>query len=100
MPFSVEERLVASDGKIDPMHQFTLEPVVPLHLGPYDISLTNSAAWMLIAVLLIFGFVAAGSRRQLVPNRWQVAAESLTTFIDKLVDVNIGPEGRKFVPLI
>ena len=38
---------MAAGGKIDPMHQFTVEPLVPLHIGNYDISLTNSAAWML-----------------------------------------------------
>ena len=35
---------VAAAGKIDPMHQFTVEPLVPLHVGGYDISFTNSAA--------------------------------------------------------
>ena len=44
-------------GKIDPMHQFTVEPLVPLHIGTYDISLTNSAAWMLATLVVILGFM-------------------------------------------
>ena len=34
---------MAEAGKIDPMHQFTVEPLVPLQLGGYDISFTNSS---------------------------------------------------------
>jgi len=91
---------VAETGKIDPMHQFTVEPIVPLHIGPYDISFTNSSLWLLIALGLIVAFMAQGMKRKLVPGRWQMAVEGLTGFVDDMVKVNIGPEGKKFVPYI
>jgi len=91
---------VAASGKIDPMHQFTVEPLVPLHIGSYDISLTNSAAWMLAALAVVAFFMWGGMKRQVVPGRWQMAVEGLTGFIDNLVHVNIGPEGKKFAPFI
>jgi F-type H+-transporting ATPase subunit a len=91
---------VAAEGKIDPMHQFTVEPIVPLHIGPYDISFTNSSLWLLFTLVLIFGFMAMGMRRELVPGRWQMAVEGVTGFIDDMVRVNIGPEGKRFVPYI
>jgi F-type H+-transporting ATPase subunit a len=91
---------VAEAGKIDPMHQFTVEPLVPLHIGGYDISFTNSALWLFIALALIWGFFLLGSRRELVPGRWQMAAEGVTGFVDNMVKVNIGPEGKKFMPYI
>jgi F-type H+-transporting ATPase subunit a len=91
---------VAAEGKIDPMHQFTVEPLIPLHLGGYDISFTNSAAWMVVTLAIIFGFMALGMKRQLVPSRWQMAVEGVTGFIDEMVRVNIGPEGKKFTPYI
>ncbi|MCL6730207.1 F0F1 ATP synthase subunit A [Sphingomonas hankyongi] len=91
---------MAAEGKIDPMHQFAIEPIAPLHIGPYDISFTTSAAWMLVALVIVVGFMAIGMRRELVPGRWQMAVEGLTGFIDNMVQVNIGPEGRKFVPYI
>ena len=91
---------MASEGKIDPMHQFTVEPLLPLKVGGYDLSFTNSSLWLLIALGVIYGFMAMGMRRQLVPNRWQVAVEGLTGFIDDMVKVNIGPEGKKFMPYI
>src|SRR3954451_14882513 len=82
------------------MHQFTVEPLVPLHLGKYDISFTTSSAWLLVALAVIFAFMALGMKRELVPGRWQVAVEGVTGFIDEMVRVNIGPEGKKFVPYI
>jgi F-type H+-transporting ATPase subunit a len=91
---------VAAEGKIDPMHQFTVEPLLPLKVGGYDLSFTNSSLWLLIALVVIYGFMAMGMKRQLVPNRWQVAVEGLTGFIEDMVNVNIGPEGKKFVPYI
>jgi F-type H+-transporting ATPase subunit a len=91
---------VAEEGKIDPMHQFTVEPLVPLNVGGVDISFTNSSLWLLLALAIIFGFMAMGMGRKLVPDRWQMAVEGLTGFIDDMVRVNIGPEGRKYMPFI
>jgi F-type H+-transporting ATPase subunit a len=91
---------VAAEGKIDPMHQFTVEPLVPLHIGGYDVSFTNSSLWLVIALVIILGFMAMGMRRELVPGRWQMAVEGLTGFVDDMVKVNIGPEGKKYVPYI
>lgn len=91
---------MAAAGKVDPMHQFTVEPLVPLHIGQYDISFTNSAAWMLAALAVVALFMWGGMRRQVVPGRWQMAVEGLTGFVDNLVKVNIGPEGKKFTPFI
>src|SRR5215212_3376439 len=82
------------------MHQFAVEPLVPLHVGGYDISFTTSSAWLLVALALIFGFMAMGMRRQLVPGRWQVAVEGLAGFIDDMVKVKIGAGGEKFIPYI
>ena len=59
---------MAEAGKIDPMHQFTVEPLVPLNVAGYDISFTNSSLWLLLALAIIFGFMAMGMGRQLVPN--------------------------------
>ncbi len=91
---------MAAEGKIDPMHQFTVEPLVPLHIGPYDVSFTTSSLWLLVTLAVIIGFMAMGMKRELVPGRWQAAVEGLTGFVDDMVKVNIGPEGKKFMPYI
>ncbi len=92
---------MAAEGKIDPMHQFTVERIGPkLEIAGYDISFTNSALWMLFAFLVIGMFMYGGMRRQLVPGRWQVAVEGTAGFIRNMVETNIGPEGRKFTPYL
>ena len=91
---------MAAGTKIDPMHQFTVERLIPLHIGPYDVSFTTSSAWMLVALALIVGFMALGMKRELVPGRWQIAVEGVTSFVDDMVKVNIGPKGKAFVPYI
>ncbi len=89
-------------GKIDPMEQFQVEPVLGrhLHLFGYDVSFTNSALFMVVVLVALALFMAGGLRRQLVPGRWQVAAEGAVGFIDDMMRVNIGPEGKKFAPYI
>jgi F-type H+-transporting ATPase subunit a len=94
---------VAESGKIDPMHQFTIEPLFGTDqwaLGGYNIAFTNSALWMVIATAVIWVFVAVGMKRQLVPGRWQMAVETITGFIDNLLAANVGPNGKAFVPYI
>lgn len=91
---------MAAEGKIDPMQQFTVEPLIPLRIGPYDVSFTTSAAWMAATLIIIAMFMWGGMRRQIVPGRWQMAVEGLTGFIDNMVHVNIGPQGKKYVPYI
>ena len=82
------------------MQQFTVEPLIPLRIGPYDVSFTTSAAWMAATLIIIDMFMWGGMRRQVVPGRWQMAVEGLTGFIDNMVHVNIGPQGKKYVPYI
>ena len=55
------------------MHQFTVKPLVPLHIGGYDVSFTTSSLWLMLALALIIGFMAMGMRRELVPaaGRWR-----------------------------
>ncbi|WP_375422098.1 F0F1 ATP synthase subunit A [uncultured Sphingomonas sp.] len=84
------------------MEQFMVEPVLGRHLmiGGYDVSFTNSALFMVVVFVLLAVFMAGGMKRQLVPGRWQVAAESVIGFIDNMVSVNIGSGGKKFAPYI
>jgi F-type H+-transporting ATPase subunit a len=84
------------------MEQFMVEPVLGRHLmiGGYDVSFTNSALFMVVVFVLLALFMAGGMKRQLVPGRWQVAAESVIGFIDNMVSVNIGGGGKKFAPYI
>ncbi|MFM5917155.1 MAG: F0F1 ATP synthase subunit A [Novosphingobium sp.] len=85
----------------NPMEQFSVETIKPLTLGGYDVSFTNSSLWMLIALGAVSLFLFVGTAKpQLVPGRWQAATEYLYDFVRKMLDENVGPEGRRFAPLI
>ena len=46
----------------NPMEQFEVRRLIPLHLGGLDVSYTNSALWMTIAIaLMLFFFVSLAS---------------------------------------
>lgn len=92
--------MASEGGKIDPMHQFTVEPLVPLKVGGYDLSFTNSALFMVVVLGIIAVFMIGGLRRQVVPGRWQMAVEGVTGFISNMMTQNVGPEGRKYVPYV
>ncbi|MEQ1509405.1 MAG: F0F1 ATP synthase subunit A [Sphingopyxis sp.] len=92
---------VAEAGKIDPMHQFEVQPIAHLFdVGGHPVMLTNSAVWMLAAAFCIWLFMLGGMRRELVPGRWQVAVEGFTGFISSMMTQNIGQEGRKYTPYV
>lgn len=91
---------MAAETKIDPMHQFQIDPIVG-QLGPNSpFAFTNSALWMLILLALITAFMAMGMRRELVPGRWQAAAEGVVGFINSMVESSIGPTGRAYLPWV
>ncbi|WEK47297.1 MAG: F0F1 ATP synthase subunit A [Candidatus Andeanibacterium colombiense] len=84
-----------------PMHQFEVKTLHPIEVGGFDLSFTNSSLWMLIALVAISGFLLIGTMRpQLVPGRAQAAVEYLYDFVRKMLDENVGPEGRRYAPLI
>ncbi|MGB3752970.1 MAG: F0F1 ATP synthase subunit A [Parerythrobacter sp.] len=82
------------------MYQFTIQPFTEWEMAGIDISFTNSALWMMITTVLLFVFMIGGMKRELVPGRWQMAVESVTGFIDDMLETNIGKGGRKYVPYI
>jgi F-type H+-transporting ATPase subunit a len=85
----------------NPMEQFAVKTIQPLEVAGYDVSFTNSSLWMLIALVAISAFLFIGTARpQLVPGRMQAATEYLYDFVRKMLDENVGPEGRRFAPLI
>ena len=84
-----------------PMEQFAIKVYKPITAGGYDVSFTNSSLWMLIALAAVSIFLFVGTARpQLVPGRWQAAVEYVYDFVRKMLDENVGPEGRAFAPLI
>jgi len=72
-----------AEGKVDPVHQFTIEPLFGTDhwaIAGHNIAFTNSALWMVITTLVLMVFVGGGAKRAQVPGRWQMAVEGLTGF--------------------
>ncbi|WP_448585919.1 F0F1 ATP synthase subunit A [Thermaurantiacus sp.] len=84
-----------------PLDQFAIRRILPLEVGGVDASFTNASLFMLAALGLLGLFLFLGTRQAaLVPGRWQAALESLNEFILGMVEENIGPKGRAYVPFI
>ena len=84
-----------------PLSQFEIKRWVPMQIGDLDVSLTNSATFMVLTVFAISAFLILGMRRHaLVPGRWQSMAELSYIFIANLVRDTVGTEGRPYFPFI
>jgi F-type H+-transporting ATPase subunit a len=87
--------------ELRPLEQFTIERIIPIHIGGLDLSYTNAALMMTIAVVSVTALMVIATRgAALVPGRWQSVAEMLYEFVADLVDSNIGHGGRQFFPFI
>ncbi len=85
----------------NPLHQFEIKSIIPIQIGGIDASLTNSGLFMIIAVLLITGFlVVSVQSRALVPGRLQSVAELAYEFVANMLRTNVGSEGRSYFPFI
>lgn len=85
----------------NPLEQFVIKTWVPIKIGDFDASFTNSSAFMLLAVIAATALMVLAVRpRAGVPGRWQLLAELCYQFIAKMVSDNIGKEGRPYFPFI
>jgi F-type H+-transporting ATPase subunit a len=87
--------------KMNPMEQFAVKPIVPIHLGRFDVSFTNQSMWMCIVVALASLFlVVAVSSPKLVPGRLQSLAEIAYEFVANMIRSAAGEDGLMFFPFV
>jgi len=85
----------------DPIHQFEIHTIVPIKIFGWDVSFTNSSAYMLATVLLIAGFYMLSMRaRSLVPTRVQSVAEISHEFVAGMLRDSAGHSGMKYFPFV
>lgn len=83
------------------MHQFLIGRFEEFTIFGIDATLSKAALFMLGAVLLITLFLTAATRRRaLVPGTWQSMAELWYEFVADMLKETVGPEGRKYFPLV
>jgi F-type H+-transporting ATPase subunit a len=85
----------------DPIHQFTIQKIVPIEIGGVDLSFTNSSLFMALTVAGASAFLLLATRRRaLVPSRAQSAAEVTYEFVATTLRDSAGKEGMKFFPFV
>lgn len=86
---------------LNPFAQFQTHPIIELSLLGHDISITNSSAFMLLAVLLIGGFFFAASfAASSVPGKLQTSAELVFEFVEKTLIEAAGKSSKPFFPFV
>ena len=84
-----------------PVEQFTIKVLYDLSLFGYDISFTNSALFMVLAIIVSCGFLALAMRpAAIIPGRMQSLAEVMYEFVAEMIRDNVGKEGRPYFPFI
>ena len=85
----------------NPLHQFTIERLIPIHIGGIDASYTNAALLMTVAVALITLFIMLSTRAAaLVPGRWQSVTEVFYEFVADMIDTNAGHGAQPYLPFV
>ena len=87
---------------LDPIHQFNINNIFTIgHIGRHTIAFTNSSVYMLLTVAVICLLALRGMKgRQLVPGRFQSAAELSYVFVATMIRSTAGEDGMKFFALV
>jgi len=83
------------------MEQFAIKPIIPLHIGGYDVSFTNQSLLMVVVALAAALFLTLAVKPgRLVPTRGQSMAEMSYEFVANMIHSATGEDGLKFFPFV
>lgn len=84
-----------------PLAQFLIKEIADINVAGYNIALTNSALFMILAVACIaLYFTIAFKGKYLIPTRLQLSGELTYGMISNMLEQTSGSAGRKFIPFI
>ena len=85
----------------DPLHQFVIQPIVPIEIGGLHFDFTNSSLFMVATVAVASAFLYwSTAGRTLVPGRAQSVSEMSYEFIANMLRDSAGKSGMHFFPLV
>ena len=85
----------------DPLHQFVIQPIVPIEIGGLHFDFTNSALYMVATVAVASAFLyLSTSSRSLVLGRLQSVSEMAYEFVSNMLRDAAGTQGLKFFPFV
>ncbi|MER2534400.1 MAG: F0F1 ATP synthase subunit A [Rhizobiaceae bacterium] len=92
---------MAAADKVDPIHQFHINKLIPIEIGGYDLSFTNASLFMVATVIVASAFLyLTTSNRGLIPSRLQSVSEMGYEFVASMLRDAAGTQGMKFFPLV
>jgi ATP synthase subunit 6 len=89
-----------------PLEQFEVYPLIPLHLGFIDFSITNQTISLFLVLFLVYGLfsiLAKGNTFSfyIVPNKWQYLIETAYLLVASMLYDNVlNKKNELFFPLI
>ena len=86
-----------------PLEQFEIVPLLPIRLGSFDISFTNSSLMMVLSaalIVILVQLISVDGNGYLVPSRWQSFVESVYTLVLGILGETVGEKGGKFFAFI
>lgn len=82
-----------------PLDQFEIKPLFSIN-NILTLSLTNYVIYLIIVILIIFGYLNLITNAKLGLNRWGVAILAIYDTILNMVKSQIGNRGGYYFPLI
>ena len=86
---------------LNPLEQFVVKKIIPLEINGWDLSLTNSALFMILSTFLgLFFLIFCLWRRQVIPGAAQSLAEKLYSFIKRIGEDALGEQSHSYLPFL
>lgn len=93
--------ILINGSMLDPMEAFEVKILLPINIFGLDISITNSAMYMILVTLLILGIFSFGlTDTKLIPNKIQYCLERVYKFILDIILQNTKKSGDVLFPYI
>jgi len=85
-----------------PLEQFSINKIIPLHLGGVDFSITNSTILVVLSCIFAFLFYSLScANAKLIPSGWQSIAEFIYEFIYfNVLSENVKKNGSLYFPML
>ena len=86
---------------MNPLEQFVVKEIIPFEIKGIKLSLTNSALFMILSVVLgICILLFCLRKKEVIPGCLQSIAESLYRFIDHISIEALGEKSKKYLPFL
>lgn len=85
-----------------PLEQFTIISLIPMHIGNFYFSFTNSSLFMCLAtgLFMLLCMLVTVHGGTLIPTPWQSFIEMVYEFVVSLVSEQIGEKGKQYFPML